>query len=127
MFCFVFPLELRESAWAVGSCSISHSAGGIKQIVLFKTLQQSGPNALYKHFSGVTETTPSDEEEIGGQATAPSSKDSKDLSDVRKEALDKLKIVTAKYGKKLQNDDDFDFDINGDIENLDLSSSDEDE
>ena len=82
---------------------------------------------LYKHFSGVTESTPSDEEEIGGQATAPSSKDSKDLSDVRKEALDKLKIVTAKYGKKLQNDDDFDFDINGDIENLDLSSSDEDE
>ena len=74
----------------------------------------------------MTESTPSDEEEIGGQATAPSSKDSKDLSDVRKEALDKLKIVTAKYGKKLQ-DDDFDFDIDGDIENLDLSSSDEDE
>ena len=83
-------------------------------------------NSHYEHFSGVTESTPSDEEEIGGQATAPSSKDSKDLSDVRKEALDKLKIVTAKYGKKLQ-DDDFDLDINGDIGNLDLSSSDEDE
>lgn len=72
-------------------------------------------------FSGVTETTPSDEEEIGGPATGPSSKDSKELIDVRREALDKLKNLTLKYGKKLQ-DDDFDFDINGDIEDLDLSS-----
>ena len=47
MFCYVFPFELRESAWAVGSCSISQSAGGINQIVLFKTLRQSGPNTLY--------------------------------------------------------------------------------
>ena len=82
-------------------------------------------NSHYHNFQGVTEPTPSDEEETDEKATVPSSKDSNDLSTVRKEALDKLKDITAKYGKKLQ-DDDFDFDLNGDIENLDLSS-DEDE
>ena len=76
----------------------------------------------------MTETTPSDEEEIDGQhqATAPSSKDPRDLSDVRKEALERLKSITSKYGKKLL-DDDFDFDINGDIENLNLGSEEEDD
>ena len=76
---------------------------------------------------GVTDTPPSDEEEESAEReTEPTSQGSKDLSAVRKEALDKLRELTSKCGKKLQ-DDDFDFDISGDLENLDLSSDDDDE
>ena len=75
---------------------------------------------------GVTDTPPSDEEESAERETEPTSQGSKDLSAVRKEALDKLRELTSKCGKKLQ-DDDFDFDISGDLENLDLSSDDDDE
>ena len=46
-FCYVFPCELREPAWAVGSYSISQSAGGTSQIIIFKTLRQIGRPALY--------------------------------------------------------------------------------
>ena len=45
-FCYVFPCELRWPAWAVGSCSISQSAGGTSQNITFKTLQQKGRPAL---------------------------------------------------------------------------------
>ena len=42
----VFPCELRGPAWAVGSYSISQSAGGTSQNIIFKTLQQIGRPAL---------------------------------------------------------------------------------
>ena len=71
----------------------------------------------------MTDNPPSDEEESVERETEPTSQGSKDLSAVRKEALDKLRELTSKYGKKLQ--DDFDFDISGDLENLDLSSDDD--
>ena len=74
----------------------------------------------------MTDITPSDEEESAERETEPTSQGSKDLSAVRKEALDKLRELTSKCGKKLQ-DDDFDFDISGDLENLDLSSDEDDE
>ena len=40
--------ELRGPAWAVGSYSISQSAGGTSQNIIFKTLRQIGRPALYK-------------------------------------------------------------------------------
>ena len=45
-FCYVFPCELRGPAWAVGSYSISQSAGGTSQNIIFKTLRQIGRPAL---------------------------------------------------------------------------------
>ena len=45
-FCYVFPCELRGPAWAVGSYSISQSAGGNSQNIIFKTLRQIGCPAL---------------------------------------------------------------------------------
>ena len=72
----------------------------------------------------MTDITPSDEEESAERETEPTSQGPKDLSAVRKEALDKLRELTSKFGKKLQ-DDDFDLDISGDLENLDLSSDDD--
>ena len=47
-FCYVFPRELRGPAWAVGSYSISQSAGGTSQNIICKTLRQIGRPALYK-------------------------------------------------------------------------------
>ena len=41
-FCYVFPCELRRPAWAVGSYSISQSAGGTSKNIIFKTLWQIG-------------------------------------------------------------------------------------
>ena len=41
-FCYVFPWELRGPAWAVGSYSISQSAGRTSQNIIFQTLQQIG-------------------------------------------------------------------------------------
>ena len=41
-----FQYNLREPYWAVGSCSISPPAEGTFQNVIFKTLRQSGKNAL---------------------------------------------------------------------------------
>ena len=46
-FCYVFPCELRGPPWAVGSYSISQSAGGTSQNIIFKTLRQIGRPALY--------------------------------------------------------------------------------
>ena len=46
-FCYVFPCELRGPIWAVGSYSISQSAGGTSQNIIFKTLRQIGRPALY--------------------------------------------------------------------------------
>ena len=46
-FCYVFPCELRGPAWAVGSYSISQSAGGTSQTIIFKTLRLIGRPALY--------------------------------------------------------------------------------
>ena len=37
-FCYVFPCELGGPAWAVGSCSISQSAGELPKTIIFKTL-----------------------------------------------------------------------------------------
>ena len=45
-FCYVFPCELRGPAWAVGSYSVSQSAGGTSQNIIFKTLRQIGRPAL---------------------------------------------------------------------------------
>ena len=45
-FCYVFPCELRRPDWAVGSYSISQSAGGTSQNIIFKTLRQIGRPAL---------------------------------------------------------------------------------
>ena len=39
-FCNVFPCELQEPAWAVGSYSFSQSARGTSQNIIFKTLRQ---------------------------------------------------------------------------------------
>ena len=47
-FCYVFPCELRRTAWAVGSYSISQSAEGTSQNIIFKTLRQIGRPTLYK-------------------------------------------------------------------------------
>ena len=47
MFCYVFLCELRGPAWAVGSHSSSPPAGGIPQIIIFKTLWMTGWKALY--------------------------------------------------------------------------------
>ena len=47
-FCYVFLCELRGPAWAVGSYSISQSARGTSQNIIFKTLRQLGRPALYK-------------------------------------------------------------------------------
>ena len=52
-FCFVFPYELRGPAWAVGSYSISQSAGETSQNITFKTLRQLGRPSLYKDSSFV--------------------------------------------------------------------------
>ena len=41
-FSYVFQLELRGPAWAVGSYSMSQSAGGTSQIMICKTYVQSG-------------------------------------------------------------------------------------
>ena len=49
-FCYVFPCELRGPAWAVGSYSISQSAGGTSQNIIYKTLRQIGRPALYMLF-----------------------------------------------------------------------------
>ena len=46
-FCYVFPCELGGPVWAVGSYSISQSAGGTSQNIIFKTLRQIGRPALY--------------------------------------------------------------------------------
>ena len=46
MFCYVFLDELRWLAWAVGSCSVSQSAGGIYHYIIFKTLRQTRRIAL---------------------------------------------------------------------------------
>ena len=46
-FCFVFPCDLRGPVWAVGSFSISQSAGGTSRNIIFKTLRQIGRPALY--------------------------------------------------------------------------------
>ena len=46
-FSYVFSCELRGPAWAEGSYSISQSAGGISQKIIFKTLRQIGCPALY--------------------------------------------------------------------------------
>ena len=46
-FCHVFPCELQGPAWAVGRYSISQSAGGTSQNIIFKTLRQIGRPALY--------------------------------------------------------------------------------
>ena len=43
--CYVFPCELRGPAWAVGNYSISQSAGGTSQNIIFKTLRQIGRGA----------------------------------------------------------------------------------
>ena len=42
MFCYGCRKKLRGSAWAVGSYSSGVPAGGIYQILIFKTLRQSG-------------------------------------------------------------------------------------
>ena len=47
MFCFGFLCNLQWSAWTAASCNISKSDGGISQNIIFKTLRQSGTNALY--------------------------------------------------------------------------------
>ena len=47
-FCYVFPCELQGPAWAVGSYSISQSAGGTSQNIIFKTLRQIGCPDLYQ-------------------------------------------------------------------------------
>ena len=41
MFCYVFQGKLRGPAWAVGSCSVSQSAGGMYHYIIFKTLRQT--------------------------------------------------------------------------------------
>ena len=46
-FCYVFPCELGGPAWAVGSYSVSQSAGGTSQNMIFKTLRQIGRPALW--------------------------------------------------------------------------------
>ena len=46
-FCHAFPCQLRGPAWAVGSYSISQSAGGTSQNITFKTLRQIDSPALY--------------------------------------------------------------------------------
>ena len=46
-FCYVFPCELRGPALAVGSYSISQSARGTSQNIIFKTLRHIGRPALY--------------------------------------------------------------------------------
>ena len=43
---YVFPCEFPGPAWAVGSYSISQSAGGTSQNIIFKTLRQIGRPAL---------------------------------------------------------------------------------
>ena len=47
-FCYVFPCELQGPAWAVGSNSISQSAGETSQNIIFKTLRQIGRPTLYR-------------------------------------------------------------------------------
>ena len=46
-FGYVFPFELQGPAWAVGSYSISQSARGTSQNIIYKTLRQIGRPALY--------------------------------------------------------------------------------
>ena len=46
-FRYVFQCELWGPAWAVGSYSISQSAGGTSQSIIFKTLRQIRRPALY--------------------------------------------------------------------------------
>ena len=45
-FCYAFPCELRGPAWAVGSYSISQSAGETSQNIIFKTLRQTSRSVL---------------------------------------------------------------------------------
>ena len=47
-FCYVFPCELQGPAWAVGSYSISQSAGETSQNIIFKTLRQIGRPAIHE-------------------------------------------------------------------------------
>ena len=49
-FCYVFPCEWRGPARAVGSYSISQSAGGTSQNIIFKTLRQTGQPTMYDMF-----------------------------------------------------------------------------
>ena len=49
MFCYIFRGELQGPAWAVGSYSVSQSAGGIYHYIIFKTLRQTRRIALYIH------------------------------------------------------------------------------
>ena len=63
-FFYVFPCELRGPAWAIGSYSISQSAGGTSQNIIFKTLRQIGRPALYNNtlkmcgYSGTVRSSP---------------------------------------------------------------------
>ena len=46
-FCYSFLSELRGPAWAVGTYSIGHSAGGTSQNMICKTLRQIDSPTLY--------------------------------------------------------------------------------
>ena len=102
MFCYVFPFELQESAGAVGSCSISQSARGIYQIALFKTLRQSGTNALYITYQG--QETPLEAcEPADGEA-----EDGEDYDDLDEEgwkSVQEAHYFTMKDGNALSSGD----------------------
>ena len=69
-FCYVFPGELQGPAWAVGSYSISQSAGETYQNIIFKTLRQIGRPALYTtciRIRNPSLTLVSAEEAVGGE------------------------------------------------------------
>ena len=77
-FCYVFPCELRGPAWAVGSYSISQSAGGTSQNIIFKTLRQIGaPRSVCSmagrptlHFGGLSSPLFSSSSLLLGSAAA---------------------------------------------------------